>query len=228
MAKNIMLVLRTGGDFKLRDVRLLASRILLTYQKEKTEIPKIFCLTDLVKKSIIQQDFTLLPLPHPEWPGWWSKMNLFSPEMEQYRPFLFLDLDTACVGSLEGILPPTGNEDKFILLQDFYYSRRSASGVMWLPAGSKKIKAVWEKWIEKPYQYMKILRGDQNFINATVSPDAQWQMIVPNKLVSFTRQRKFWLTDLPADASLICFHGHPRIYQAQTVPWVKEYIERVS
>ena len=93
----------------------------------------IYCFTDTVKKEVNVVGLTLLPLPNFEWKGWWAKMNLFSPELKELRPFLYMDLDTAVLKSIRALFPPEKAEGNFVALRDFYRPNKMASGLMWIP-----------------------------------------------------------------------------------------------
>lgn len=215
-----MLVFRTGGDFHFADVELLARKIT-----NITPGVQVFCLYDKVTREYQLKHFTVLPMEN-HWQGWWAKMNLFSPELEQYRPFLYLDLDTVVLGDLGGILHDM-DQSLFVCLEDFYRQGWLASGMMWLPKGSVKIARVWDEWIGSPEKHMKRWRGDQDFIRSVVTADAYWQEIT-NKICSFKpRVLRGWLKHLPKELLLVCFHGYPRIFEAaKTVEWVKNYINQ--
>ena len=90
--KTIVVVLKDGNGFSFKDVELIAKHIR---KKWKGEIPpRIICIWN---KATIEYDLgwcTLLPLTNDA-PGTWSRIQLYSPEMEKYRPFLYVDLDTA-------------------------------------------------------------------------------------------------------------------------------------
>lgn len=219
---NVVLILRSGGDFAFRDVDLLASRILQHYSEETK--PSIYCYTNIIKGKSVLKNVTLLPHPNPEWTGWWSKMVLFSPELETLRPFLYLDLDTAVVKRLDSFLPPSRIDD-FVMLRDFHAPTRPASGLMWIPAGSEKISLIWSSWIVNPSKHIAQHRGDQDFIRVTTKPDSFWQDLAKDKVLSFKPSRQQYLTTLPDSAEIVCFHGKPRPRQAMNVSWVAQYIE---
>ena len=211
---TIILVLKTGGDFTYSDVSLLA---------RKVKGSQVKCLMEVDEVYDLKHNLQLLPF-HGTWKGWWSKMNLFAPELEQYRPYLYLDLDTAVVGNLHGILPPAGYEDKFITLEDFYQKERLASGMMWIPKGSRKIGEIWNQWIKSPESHMNRYRGDQDFLRAVTQADEFWQNIT-NKITTFKPRKQGWLQELPDEKSVICFHGKPRIPKAaDSIEWVNNYI----
>jgi len=218
---NIVLVLRTGGDFKFSDVSLI-----ITHLKNKWKGKVIFnaiCLNDKFKEETSLMGVTMKPFPNKEWKGWWSKMNLFSPELEDLRPFLYMDLDTAIIGDVSQLIPNTETlQNAFITLEDFYRPRHIASGVMWIPNG-RKTNLIWEKWNLKK---KKRFRGDQDFIESVTSADTFWQRLT-NTIVSFKPLPRpiQWRSNKPEESILCCFHGNPRIPQAaEKIDWVKKYI----
>lgn len=219
---TIVCVLKTGGDFHFEDVLLLSSNLQKQWKGEG--YLRTICLWDQTEKQIEFTTCTILPFPHPEWKGWWSKLNLFSPEMEKYRPFLFLDLDTAIVGDLTEVLPREEDRDKFILLRDLYRPKRLATGMMWIPAGSEKVQKVWDYWIaNNPLTLAARYRGDNNIIENSAVPDLYFQDYT-SAISSFKPDKK-WLVKVPEGIKIVCFHGKPRIFEAaKSVEWVKKYV----
>lgn len=220
---NIVLVLKSGGDFKMSDVYLLAAHIN-RYWANKNNKPNIYCFTDLVSSERNVVGLTILPLPHPTWNGWWSKLNLFSPDLQPLRPFLYMDLDTAIVGNIDSIVPPNDKKSAFITLRDFYQPAHLASGVMWIP-DTQKMNKVYYEWIANQDLVLKRFRGDQNYIETITSADFYWQDVFgPDFIVSF-KPNKQWRTELIPQNSIVCFHGEPRIPKAAlSVEWVKDYV----
>lgn len=224
MAKTVMLVLRSGGDFRYRDAHLLADRICQEYKRAEEQPPEIYCLSDTVAGLTKHKNITFLPMEN-HWPGWWAKMNLFSPAMEQYRPFLYLDLDTACIGLLDDVIPTEPNKGNFIMLRDFHFHNRFASGVMWVPKNSEKVSSIWQQWCVNPAKHIERFRGDQDFLKRATTPDLCWQDFTAGAIRSFKPGRQLWLKTLPEETKLVCFHGHPRIREAIEIEWVLKYVE---
>lgn len=221
---NIVLVLRTEGDFSMQDAFLLITHLRAKWES-KTPY-KITVLTDTVQEPQELVGFTLMPFPVHAWKGWWSKMNLFAPQLQSLRPFLYMDLDTAVIGNVAVLIPESKVlENSLIMLEDFYKPKHLASGVMWIPNG-RKTDLIWEKWLgynstTKKQKY----RGDQNFIEAVTSADVFWQRLT-NLIVSFKPLPHpiKWRYEKPNTATLCCFHGNPRIPKAaKSVEWVKNY-----
>ncbi len=219
---NIVLVHRTGGDFKIADAYLLTSHILKYWDDEVK--PNIYCYTDSVKKPINVVGLKILPLPNKEWKGWWAKMNLFAPELKDVRPFLYLDLDTAVLKSLRDLIPPEEHQTKFVALRDFYQPTKLASGLMWVP-NTEVINTIYAEWSKNPIASIRKFRGDQNFIASVVSADVFWQDISKPDFITTFKPNKKWRVNLPEQSAVVCFHGTPRIPEAaKTVQWVKSYL----
>jgi hypothetical protein len=227
---TVVLCWRSGGDFTFKDVELLSKHL----HKQRTGELRILVITNTVSQPVELMYCTLLPAANKEWPGWWTKMNMFAPDMEQYRPFLYLDLDTAVVNSLDGILPPTGHEDKFICLGGFFRPDTTnglQSGLMWFPKNSKQITQIWNQWCKNPEGFVKTFQnrgGDQGFIRSVLGhSDIFWQTFT-NKITSFkiSVEGNRILTKLPSHISIVCFHGQPRIPRAgEMYDWVRDYVQ---
>jgi hypothetical protein len=221
---TIVVVLRSGGEFAFRDVELIVRHI---NGKWKSLVrPRIICLWDKASRHYDLGNFEIVPLSN-DYPKWWSRMMLYSPEMEQYRPFLYIDLDTIVVKSLENIFELVKEPDLFIPLEDFYQKGQLATGLAWIPANSGKIKGIWKAWLKEgigPGRMDKFLRG-------AVKPDLFWQQLT-STIYDFKPKATGILSQLPDDANVVCFHGHPRIFQcaeaSMTLQWVKNYVYQQS
>jgi len=217
--KTIVVVLRSGGDFSFRDVELIARHINGKWQSEVR--PRIICLWDNASQKYDLGNFEVVPLSN-DYPKWWSRMMLYSPEMEQYRPFLYIDLDTVIVNSLEKIFELVKNPSLFITLEDFYQKGQLATGLAWIPANSVKINAIWKAW-----QRQGVGPGRMDkFLRKVVQQDMFWQNLT--KTIYDAKPKHVGvLTNIPADADLLCFHGKPRIHDTINIPWVRTYIETI-
>ncbi len=216
--KTVFLVLRSGGDFTFDDV------LLIGHNLHKNGAESIVCLYDQIMTPYITESIIFLPMPN-HWKGWWAKMNIFSPEFEKFRPFLYLDLDTAIVGNLDDFFRDK-YKDKFITLCDFYRRKKLASGVMWIPKNNKKVKFIWDNWRYGYGRAMLVYKGDQNYIESIVYADLFWQNIT-KKIITFKpiNKREFWVEEIPENVSIVCFHGKPRIPQAaKEIKWVETYV----
>jgi hypothetical protein len=219
---NIVLILKKGGDFNFQDVYLLVTHINKYWIGGNK--PFIYCYTDLVTEQQSLVGLTLRPLPHPEWAGWWSKMNLFGKKLQDLRPFLYIDLDTAILDNIASILPAENERNHFITLRDFYRPAHLASGVMWVPRTAYMDK-VYSTWLSDTKSHISKFRGDQNFIESVVKSDLYWQDIFPNEIITTFKPNRQWRTEFPLGSKVVCFHGTPRIREAaNSVEWVKQYL----
>lgn len=225
---TIVLVLKSGGDFAFRDVELIAKHINGKWNSGLVDVkPRIICLWDKASQRYDLGNIELHPLNN-NWPRWWSRMTLYSPEMEQYRPFLYVDLDTVVVqdiGNIFDLVYKNYLENCFITLEDFYQKGKLATGLAWIPAKSKKITDIWNAWL-------KVGPGSSRmdyFLRSVVQQDKYWQEIT-NTIYNSKPKESGFLSTVPANADLVCFHGHPRIFEAAEASmssgWVRDYVDK--
>jgi hypothetical protein len=214
--RTIVLVLRSGGDFSLRDVQLI-SRHINGKWKSSTR-PRIICLWDKASDNYKIDDFEVMPLKNT-FRGTWSRIQLYSPEMEQYRPFLYVDLDTAIINSLENIFNLIKNEFEFITLEDFWQKDRLATGLVWFPKDSSKVQMIY-----KHFKGEAGSRMDNYIRNIIHTPDRYFQQLT-STIHDFKPRKSGGITTIPEGTDVICFHGKPRIFNAISIPWVKDYVE---
>ena len=211
---NILLVLRTGGRYTINEV-LLLSNLLRKHGKNVN----IFCINDLFDFKVRILKINFIPLPNPEWKGWWSKMNMFNPVFDYLRPFLYVDLDTLILDEYEKIIPK--NKNSFVTLEDFYRKGRLASGLMWV-GNNEKVRKIWKEWFISPLLGVKTFYGDQEFIGSIVKADKYFQeytsLIDSFKPLPGMKPIK----EKPKDKAIICLHGKPGIAEViKNYEWVK-------
>lgn len=136
------------------------------------------------------------------WPGWWSKMNMFRPEIK--GDLLYFDLDTMIVGPLDDIMSVTS----LTVLSDFNVTNRMASGMMFIPEHERE--PIWEAWIKNPEEHMRQWggHGDGGFLSQFWEGAARWQDLFPGQVVSYKNHCRG--RTVPKEASVVCFHGRPR------------------
>jgi hypothetical protein len=124
-----------------------------------------------------------------DWPGWWSKIELFRPDLPCGRT-LYLDLDIHIVDSLQPILDSSG--DLVMFPTPHIHKKRTrkdengwtirkyqASTILFTPAS---LTWIYNKFKEKPEYYMNKYRSEQDIY-------AEW---IPNQPM-FKSQ---WLTKI--------------------------------
>lgn len=197
---RIALVLRSGGDYDAEYVE----RICAALDVCAPGINRV-CLSDVEIRGAER-----IPLEH-DWPGWWSKMELFRPDVA--GDLLYMDLDTMPVAGLAPLLSQCNGHA--IALRDFYHPSRIGSGLMYLPESVRPL--VWDRFTANPagvmrrYSERKVERwGDQAFLSDVLAQaPLRWQDIVPGAVVSYKADVRR-AGALPAGASIVCFHGKPR------------------
>lgn len=198
---RIALVLKTGGEYEVKHAQALAFQLELFAPKHNVVV-----LSDVDVPGV-----TTIRLKH-NWSGWWSKMELFRPDIK--GDLLYFDLDTVIVGSLEDIVWTS----RLTVCRDFYRNgvRRPEglqSCMMYLPEEERE--EVWRQWDPSKIQrYRKLGLGDQAFLeNLWMDSADRWQDVVPGQVVSFKvdcNNRR-----APDNARVVCYHGRPR-------PWTPE------
>ena len=218
--KTIVLVLKSGGSFAFRDVELIARHINGKWQS--VDKPRIICLWDKATTEYDLGNILFIPLTN-NLKGTWSRIQLYSPEMEQYRPFLYIDLDTIVVSGIEDIFNLVRDPSQFIVLEDFWQKGQLATGLVWFPANSEKVRKVWNSFKGITGRRMDL------FLRKVIEPDTFWQRLT-STIYDFKPAPGKCLNELPKDATLVCFHGKPRIFDvvesSLTISWVKNYVEQ--
>jgi hypothetical protein len=148
------------------------------------------------------ENFEFMLLAGSEYPGWWSKMELFRPDVK--GDLLYFDLDTMIVGDLDDILAV----DRLTVLSDFNVPDRMASGMMFIPEYERA--SIWNEWIADPEGHMRAAggHGDGGFLAKYWARAQRWQDIVPGQVVSYKNHVRD--KGVPAEARVVCFHGRPR------------------
>lgn len=218
--KTIVLVLKEGKDFAFRDVELIARHIKGKWNSSVK--PRIICLWSKASQYYDLGGIELIPLGN-DYPGTWSRIQLYSPEMEQYKPFLYIDLDTVVVQSIENIFDLVKDESKFITLEDFWQRGQLATGLVWFPKNCEKTQKVWNSWKGPVGNRMDY------FLRKVVTPDTYWQRLTTT-IVDFKEKGGKLLSEISPKIDLVCFHGKPRIFDVAnasiSLQWVKDYVNQ--
>lgn len=176
------------------------------------------CLTDADAIAGVKTT----PLLH-DFPGWWSKIELFNPNHPVLgdQDLLYFDIDIVITGDLAPLMQAT----EFTMLSGLSYKGQCNSSLMYIPCSIKQ--HVWDTFMANPQQHMDECVvpekwGDQGFISGITSP-LEWQKELPNKIFSYKidiatptmlgydpeRSNGKCLKVPPKDAILVCFHGYP-------------------
>ncbi len=214
--RTIVMVLKSGGDFNFQDVFLLVHHI----KKHASDV-NVICISDKFDKVWQLDQVTIIPMKD-KYTGWWSKLNLFSPELKSYRPFLFMDLDTAVVRNFDSLFPAEEHIDKFIAVEDFYQKSKLQSCLLWVPANNNKIDRIYNARNDKRVG----TKQRMDYFLRDIAPQDLFFQQITNEISSFKPYQAEKLKELPADVSVVCFHGKPRIHEAIQYKWVSNYIKQ--
>lgn len=191
---TVACVLRSGGVYGPEYVSRLHDGVKAHLSREH----RFCCLTD-------QQEWfrgiEAVPLKH-DWPGWWSKIELFRSDLLSGR-VLYFDLDTVIRGSFA---PLTAYRGPFAMLTDFYKPSRPASGVMAWKAGVGD--GIYHRFVQEKDEIMARYRGlgDQGWISEVMGPVDRIQDFFPGV-------RSYKVDGLEEPTSVLCFHGEPKPHE---------------
>lgn len=206
---TVACVLKSGGVYDATWVARLKAGV----ERNLTSEHRFVCLTD-----------TKVPcsslLLEKNWPGWWSKIELFRIP----PPVLYFDLDTLILGDLSDLVKSMRG---FVMLRDFYMPTRKASGIMSWSIGSGAA-SIYEKFCKEPQKIMDEFRtgGDQGFIER-VMPDAHvFQDMVPGQIVSYKADN--CQIKAPHGARVLALHGQPKFTDMAPTSWARTMWEKAA
>lgn len=220
MDTTVVCVLKTG-DFYNRNTKVNYDSKYPLWLKRQCEkfitIPfKFVCLTDLDSLEGVDT----IKLKH-NFPGWWSKMELFRPNLFETKNIFYLDLDTVLTGNIDHIIK---YNHKFTTLR--YISSKNpktdkiGSGLM---AWSVDLSFLYDKFVANSAIYIEEYKtqdkwGDQGFIYHHCKGMQKFQDIFPDQIVSW----KFNLNreDPKEHNKIIIFHGTPKPHEL-FVNWIE-------
>lgn len=155
-----------------------------------------------------------IPLKN-NWPGWWSKIEIFSEVFD--NTVLYIDLDSVIAGDISHF---AGHNHRFTMLRDFGSWNVPNSGLMAWKGDYSFLYKTFIQGVDKYMtEYNKAPRlGDQSFISERQRPYDFWQEVFPNQVFSY--KKHIMGKPKPEDVRVVCFHGEPK--GAGSGGWVKE------
>lgn len=214
-------VLKTGGCYNADYVK----RLFLALARNISFRCRCICLTDTTEDLYGWCD--VIPLQH-NWPGWWSKIELFRPDLPK-EPAVYFDLDTVILGDITDLL---NIQVPFAVLEGFNQrasamkgNKNFASGIM---AGNFHLHSkVYKEFKKDPDKYMSYSynkgregdwrHGDQAFIAMMLKDDAikRVQDFLPRNFIVGKRVLKKQGI-IPKEARVIAWSGEPRLHELFT------------
>lgn len=201
---KVVTVLKSGGEFGPQDVINLKAMI------DKFNIVDFYCLSDIEIPGV-----TTIPLKN-NWPGWWSKIELFNIGSNEVQ--LYMDLDTVITGNFEHFF----YEDvDFAPLHDAFQrlkgNIRMGSGLFLYRPNAMRF--IYDDFKQKSDRVMTNHKshGDQRYIESKINLNNHYfiQNLFPEQIFSYkgdlceNKQDKGF-KGIPEDARIIFFHGKPR------------------
>lgn len=211
-------VLKTGGIYTAEYVNRLANAV-----KRNITIPyKFVCITDLPKDSFGENVHQTISFAQ-NYPKWWGKVELFRNNVFANHRVVYLDLDTLIIDNIDFLYDYTG---VFAGLRDFYHMVSLGSGLMCWDGDDKRLNEIYVRFLSNAQSNMtNNPSGDQQWINAITKNYLQYiQDFFPNKILSFKKDcYKNNEIFFPEHASVICFHGSPRMHELESNTKIKTH-----
>lgn len=208
-----VVMVRVGTKYPIGYVEVLSDMLA----RNLSELPDVmpWCITD--DPDSLPEDIE--PIAHDRaYPGWWAKLQLFSPDMPwaEGDRVAYFDLDVAITGRLEDLVQHKG------IVKDWGWPGFNSSVMVWDHGEHRKI---WTQFtpdrIAQPstgelaplLPKGQVNGGDQEWISE-IAPE--FPLLPPEWCVSYRWQAADWP---PADSKVVCFHGEPKPHEI-TEGWV--------
>ena len=173
---------------------------------------KFACITDRNSDfAFVGSGIHVIPPDRPL-PGWYSKINLFSPtSFPAGARVLYFDLDIVITGSIDDLVMC---EEPFIMIKEFNAKPESlfnSSVMSWVPPYTAEVSAMPDDWMQRSW-------GDQECIWTIMGNDRIWAW--PDAWVKSYKYHG--RGGIPKDCRVMVFHGDPKP-DAVKEPWVLEH-----
>ena len=160
------------GDFRGRDFKPMdVARLFMSVEKHIDRPFEFFVLTNDMKADL---PGTKIELKHSDdWPGWWSKMELYRPSILPKRRTLYMDLDSHVIRSLQPILDYEGDLVMFNTKDKKHISSHRQQGIGGMVYRYQAATILYDPWkwawlYDKFLQdwdyYLEHYRSDQDIL----------------------------------------------------------------
>lgn len=210
---TVACVLRSGGIYDASWVDRLRRGVA-----RNLDIPHAFvCLSD------VKVDCDRIPL-ETEWPRWWSKIELFRPDLFR-GTVLYFDLDTIITGSLNRI---ASYPHHFTMAHEYYRPHQRCSTAMAWNADAD-FSFLYEEFKASPTAYQRKFTmfsaiGDQAFIEERFRKREiyidTFRDLFGEKTIASYKVHKCQAAP-PPEAAAVAFHGKPKPHEIAD-GWVKD------
>ena len=202
----VICVLKSGGDYDATYVEKMRNMVL----RNATVPFKFYCLTD------IEVECDKIPLKD-NLKGWWSKIEIFRPDLVKEKRIIYFDLDTVIVGNIDEYLLEDAD---FVALGALSKNKKRNS------FGSGFMS--WKNNYQFCFLYDDFsiylagkFRGDQDYIHAKLLSEDKDFTTWQKKHEGVYSYKWDCINSLPSKAKIVCFHGKPRPTDVN-VNWVNK------
>jgi hypothetical protein len=212
---TVACVMRSGGIYDPAWVRRLKYGV-----ESNTTIPHRFvCLSDIDIPGV-----ETIPLKKHRWSGWWSKIELFRPELFT-GTVLYIDLDSIIVSDLSPLLE---YPHEFTMAHNWGISNRDDTYQSSVMAWNGDWSAIYHMFKQNPSYYMKKLKGgkggDQEFIPRALAAMGKkpqtFKECFSEKIVASYKVHKC-KDGPPSESCIVTFHGKGK-EEFMSTGWTKD------
>ena len=143
------------------------------------------------------------------WPGWWSKIELF----KQKGPAIYFDLDLIIHDNIDHIIKKISHTELSGLKDQWHPGDMNSSVMYW----KGDMEFIYNNFKENPSKFIQTYKGDQDFIGAQLKNREYIQDFCEGEVVSFKANIDYGTGFNPTQHKIIFFHGPPR-------PWEQNII----
>lgn len=193
--------------------------------KRHCSVPfKFACITE--NPTGLNRDITIVNLPMlGNTRGWWFKPYIFSKQFPLIGNILFLDLDLVIVNSIDKFWEY--EPGKNIILENFKLPKQPESGDFnssIIRFTSQSLPHIWNGFVADSKNIKEKYHGDQDWIFASANShfitwpkewakSYKWEIRSKDDLEVFNNRLRFRSVatpEVPADTSILVFHGDPK------------------
>ena len=187
---KVVCVLRESGLYGPDYVEKLRQQ----FERYAPELP-FYCISDVevpAERIVMRRS----------WSGWWSKMEVFRPDIN--GDVLYVDLDTIICDKVWDFL----NVNELVVLRNFFKPELISTELMYLPKVIREV--VWLKFTKHPNVWIERYRRVGNsFLNQSFRQAKRWQDILPGRVISY-KADKVYQDGVPKGTGIVTFQGRPK------------------
>ena len=217
------------GDFRGRN--FVANDVWRLYHSVLKHIDRPFDFYVLTNDMEAHLPGTKIELLHADdWPGWWSKMELYRPDLPEGRT-LYMDLDSHAIKSLQPILDFEGD---LVLFDDFTrqhepkHKQREEGGWVYryqaatILFNANKFTWMYDKFVQDWDYYLTHYRSDQDILGEWIPDQPTFPKEWMIKLAKIAQNPTFRSTP-PGDVIIVT--GQPvrnGFRKTHEIPWFEK------